>query len=108
MQDQPIRVDLTTNRITIGATEIQLPRQEAELAYTLAKEMPRGARKAQIIIALWGSSEGRDPDVHIRVVVCRLRRMLKAHGIEIKNIVDVGYRMVLTESQPIRAMRHAA
>lgn len=108
MHDQSINVDLSSNCITIKGKEIQLPRQEAELAFTLAKEMPRGARYAQIIIALWGSSEGRSPNTHIRVLVCRLRRILKPYGVEIKNMVDVGYRMVLAENAPIQALRHAA
>lgn len=108
LPDQQIQVDLTTNCITIGENEIQLPNQEASLAYVLAREMPRGARRAQIIIAIWGSCEGRAPETHIRVLVCRLRRYLRPYGVEIQNVVDVGYRMVFAQSQPIRAVRDAA
>lgn len=103
MHDQSIKVDLTTNCITIGATEIKLPPQEAELATVLLKAMPGGARKAAIIAALWGNFERSNPESHMKVLAHNLRRKLTRFGIVIDCVHGVGYRMTRGE-----VIRHAA
>lgn len=97
MHDQSISVDLTTNCITIGATEIKLTPQQSELALVLLKAMPGGARKAAIILALWGNFERENPDAHIKVLASYLRRKLAPHGISIDCVHSIGYRMVRGE-----------
>jgi DNA-binding response OmpR family regulator len=103
MGQQGINVNLTTNCITIGGTEIQLQPLEAELAYVLANAMPNGARHDSIISAVWGTEEKTNPGAHVKVLASKLRRKLTPHGVYINNVHSVGYRMVHAE-----AVRRAA
>lgn len=105
MQDQAISVDLTTNCMSVGGAEIRLKRQEAELAFALVKRMPGGASKDDLISALWGVTECREPVIAIRTVINGLRRKTEAHGVKIETVYAIGYRMLPAKDQ---AVQHAA
>jgi DNA-binding response OmpR family regulator len=104
MQHQSIKVDLTTNCITIEDKEIRLTPKETELAHVLVKAMPGSARKDEIIIALWGQSECEFPETCMKVHANRLRNKISPFGYAIVFVHGYGgYRMVRAE-----AVSHAA
>lgn len=108
MQDQSIKVDITTNCITIGDTEIKVTPKEAELAHVLVKAMPGSARKDVIIFALWGFSECDSAETCLKVHANRLRRKVAAFGYTINFVHGYGgYRMVRGAAEG-HAVRHAA
>jgi two-component system cell cycle response regulator CtrA len=79
---------------------LDLTRSEATVLGVLMKN--RTVRKSGFMIALYGDRIGDPPDIKIiDVVVCKTRKKLAQHGIEIKTVWGIGYEM--PEESKVRA-----
>ena len=95
-----LRIDLAAHRAYVGDELLQLGPTEYRLLTYLVQRPDRAFDRSQLLDRVWGRSayvEERTVDVH----VLRLRKALKAHGLEglIETVRGVGYRLVAPPSE---------
>lgn len=96
-------VCLETNTLLHRSELFKLRPQQAEALHILLAARPKAARHDQLIANLWGiDNRDRDELAHVRVLICRLRRLLRPLGIEIIRHSGVGYSVRLPETDKIR------
>ncbi|MGR8921255.1 MAG: phosphate regulon transcriptional regulator PhoB [Gammaproteobacteria bacterium] len=89
----PLRVDPTTNRVTVRGKTVELSPTEFRLLHFFITHPERVYSRSQLLDGVWGTNayiEERTVDVHIR----RLRKLLAPHGCDgyIQTVRSVGYR----------------
>jgi DNA-binding response OmpR family regulator len=94
IESDGLTVDLAKREVEVGGRPVQLTYVEFELLRTLASHAGRVYTREQLLQALWGGSDYREPrtiDVHIR----HLREKLEGDPREpefILTVRGVGYR----------------
>jgi DNA-binding response OmpR family regulator len=94
LQSDGLRIDLSKREVEAHGTPVQLTYVEFELLRTLASHPGRVYTREQLLQALWGGSDYREPrtiDVHVR----HLREKLESDPREpefILTVRGVGYR----------------
>ncbi|WP_336320611.1 response regulator transcription factor [Streptomyces lavendofoliae] len=88
----PVTIELSTRRVSVTGTEVQLTRKEFDLLALLAQRPGVVFRREQIISEVWRTSwegTGRTLEVH----VASLRAKLRMPAL-IETVRGVGYRLV--------------
>lgn len=92
----PLRFDASSRRLSAGTTAIDLPRKELSAFECLLERRGRLTPKSTLLAQLYGV--GADvADSVVEVHVSRLRKRLRAYGIEIKTARGLGYMLVEPE-----------
>lgn len=92
-----LKIDITTNRVTIGDNEVSLTKKEFEILSLLAQASPKVLTRAEILSSVWGDNEyvlDRTVDVHIT----RLRKKLGDYANVIVNRSGFGYYLNLNDN----------
>lgn len=85
-----LKIDLSTNRVTIDGNEISLTKKEFEILSLLVRTSPNLLTRVEILSSVWGQDEfvlDRTVDVHIT----RLRKKLGDYASVIVNRSGFGY-----------------
>lgn len=93
-------VDLNTNSVSYDHLIVQLPLIAAEILLIIIKRYPATATYHEISKALWGNYKPGNPTRNIHVHVHWLRQAIEPFPFRIKNIVDIGFRLVWTRVSP--------
>lgn len=91
-----LKIDITTNRVTIDDNEVSLTKKEFEILSLLAQASPKVLTRAEILSSVWGDNEyvlDRTVDVHIT----RLRKKLGDYASVIVNRSGFGYYLNLDD-----------
>ncbi|MDD4778592.1 MAG: response regulator transcription factor [Fermentimonas sp.] len=91
-----LKIDITTNRVTIDDNEVSLTKKEFEILSLLAQASPKVLTRAEILSSVWGDNEyvlDRTVDVHIT----RLRKKLGDYASVIVNRSGFGYYLNLND-----------
>ena len=86
-----LRVDRRTRSCFVDDQLVPLSRREFDLLERLVREPGSVVAKDELLDAVWGADEARDPNL-VEVYVSYLRRKLGRHRIE--TVRGVGYRVV--------------
>ncbi len=92
-----LKIDITTNRVTIDDNEVSLTKKEFEILSLLAQASPKVLTRAEILSSVWGDNEyvlDRTVDVHIT----RLRKKLGDYANVIVNRSGFGYYLNLNDN----------
>jgi two-component system KDP operon response regulator KdpE len=94
-----LRIDFTTQRVSLRGQEVKLTPTEYQLLKSLAFYPGRVITQAQLIRNLWGGSIAQ-ADAALRVHINHLRKKLCAgsSGVEIRNEAALGYRLLVSEA----------
>jgi DNA-binding response OmpR family regulator len=85
----------TQHSATVGGDPLDLPRRELAVLESLITSNSRTVSKERLLEHLYGSGPDVDEGA-IEVHVSRLRKRLRAHGVEIQVQRGLGYRLVET------------
>lgn len=88
--------DRTGRRLSVGGTELSLPRRELSVFECLFERQNQIVSKTQIADHLYGIGADIEESV-VEIYISRLRKKLSPHGIEIKTARGLGYLMGLTK-----------
>ncbi len=88
--------DRTGRRLSVGGTELSLPRRELSVFECLFERQNQIVSKTQIADHLYGIGADIEERV-VEIYISRLRKKLSPHGIEIKTARGLGYLMGLTK-----------
>ena len=102
VEADPVRIDLRTREVRVGASRLELPAKEFELLLRLAREPDRVFPKADLLRDVWGyqmPGRTRTLDSH----ASRLRRKLREAGADglVENVWGVGYRLLPASVGPV-------
>jgi DNA-binding response OmpR family regulator len=92
-----LKIDITTNSVTIDDNEVSLTKKEFEILSLLAQASPKVLTRAEILSSVWGDNEyvlDRTVDVHIT----RLRKKLGDYANVIVNRSGFGYYLNLNDN----------
>lgn len=91
-----LRVEHDNYYIACEGRHIPLPRLEFLLFSRLAKSFDRVVRSEELWQAAWGGKKPYNSE-SLHVHMYRLRRRFALYGLEISNMVNVGYRLGLAD-----------
>lgn len=89
----PLTYDLAARRLLIGGDAIDLPRKELAALECLMERRGRLTPKSVLLDQLYGVGADVE-DSAVEVHISRLRKRLRAHGVEIKAARGLGYMLV--------------
>jgi DNA-binding response OmpR family regulator len=91
-----VSVDLNSNNLIVAGRATLLRPKDAELMAVLLKHHPRVATIDGLIAGIWGHNEPDSVRNVLRINIHRLRKALEGTNVHIMNVVDVGYRVVIS------------
>ncbi|GEM_PF-4789037 len=87
-----LKLDPGSYEVTVGSAEFDLPLKEFQLLAALMQAGGQAVPYGRLLDAAWGSGQGTTE--RLRVHICRLRRLLRAHQADcIDNVHSIGYRL---------------
>jgi DNA-binding response OmpR family regulator len=93
-----LEIDALARQVWVDGVAVPLASKEFSLLVTLAREPGRVFKRAELMAAVWGWSDGGTTAQRTRTLdshASRLRRKLSAHGaIYVVNVWGVGYRLI--------------
>ena len=105
----PYRIENLLGRDGTGQ-RLGLSSAEYKLAHLLASSSPYNVKKEALLEARRHGSLAMNDGVHIKIVdvfICKIRRKLKPHGIEIKTIWGCGYQMEKADADRFYQLTYA-
>ena len=84
----------------------RLPRKMYMIVSTIANAAPRAVHK-DAFLAFYDESRLEDPGSSVQAMVSKARKILLAHGIEIKNARHIGYWMLKDHAVRFEALLRA-
>ncbi|WP_299694671.1 response regulator transcription factor [uncultured Tateyamaria sp.] len=88
----PLRLDIQSRSVNSGDGPLDLPRRELSVIEALMRTDGRVVAKADLIEQVYGTGADVE-DSAIEVHVSRLRKRLRAHGVDIRAQRGLGYRL---------------
>lgn len=93
-----LRYDLSARQLFVDDVEIELPRREMSVLECLLEADGRLVSKTSLLDHVYGVGADVEETV-VEVYVSRLRRRLRAHGIEISSRRGLGYQVVVEQEE---------
>jgi DNA-binding response OmpR family regulator len=94
LRNGPLEVDLERLSVRVRGKQVHMSGLQLKLLMHLARHADWVLTRSQLIAAVWGLDEVRDPKV-VDILVCRLRRRLGVAGRLIESVRSFGYRFRL-------------
>lgn len=91
----PLRIDLTSRRVTLNGAEVELTRKEYAVLCQLARHPGRLVTQQQLLTDIWGPTHA-DKSHYVRIVIGHLRAKLDDDPADPRFIITepgVGYRL---------------
>lgn len=93
-----LRVEHRNYYVACGGTPLKLPRTEFLIFSRLTRTPDRIVTAEELWISVWGSDKPLNSE-SLHVYIYRLRAKLAGFGLQIETMVNVGYRLITSQTQ---------